>query len=170
MAFSQADIATQRGQAWEVFGNMKAIWCSTELPLHLTVRIFHSTFLSILLYGSEAWSLTKAMTSKFDSCSTRWYGYMLDVKRTFWVWNEAILQVVCQKPFSTGIPISSLEIHLTTHGNRQHSGGILHGAGPWRMPEFGGLSHPYWILILLDMFTLFDMLMVCILTDSHVLM
>jgi len=57
MGSSQADIAIRRGQAWEAFWNMKAIWRSTELPLHLKVCIFHSTCLSILLFGSEAWSV-----------------------------------------------------------------------------------------------------------------
>jgi len=103
MASSQADIAILRGQAWGAFWNMKAIWHSTKLPLHLRVRIFHSTCLLILLYGSESWSLTKVMTSRLDSFATSCYRYMLGVKRADRVWNEAILQAVCQKPLSTVI-------------------------------------------------------------------
>jgi len=67
MISSQADIVVRGGQAWGAFWNMNAIWCLMELPMHIRVRIFHSNCLSILLYGSESWSLNKAMTSRLDS-------------------------------------------------------------------------------------------------------
>jgi len=103
MASSQANIAIWWGQAWGTFLNMKAICRSTELPLHLRVRIFHWICLSILLYESEAWSLTKAMTSKLDSFATSCYRYTLGVKKTDRVRHEEILQAVCQKPLPTVI-------------------------------------------------------------------
>jgi len=131
MASSQAHIAIRRGQAWGVFWNMKAIWRSTELPLHLRVRIFFSTCLSILLYGSEAWSLTKAITSRLDSFARSCYRDMIGFKRTDHVRNEVILQAVCQKPPSTVIkqrqlrwlrapeddPTRRYELYAPAHGH-----------------------------------------------------
>jgi hypothetical protein len=101
MSSSLADLNTRRGQAWGAFWNMKTLWHSFEIPLSLKIRIFQATCLSILLYGSEAWSITKAMSSRLDSFATSCYRYMLNIKRTDHICNEVILEKVGQPSLST---------------------------------------------------------------------
>lgn len=100
MSSSDNDLKIRRGQAWSTFWEMKNIWQSDDIPIDLKVRIFHSTCLSILLYGSEAWVLTEAMTRRIDSFATSCYRYMLKIKRIDKIRNEHILQTVNQPPLS----------------------------------------------------------------------
>ena len=44
------------------------------------LRIFHSVIESILLYGSETWTLTKQMTLRLDGCYTKLLRYILNIK------------------------------------------------------------------------------------------
>src|SRR5580692_7032635 len=79
---------------------MKKLWHSSDINIDLNVRILQATCLSILLYGSEAWVLTKAMCKRLDSFYTSCYRYMLRIKRTDRVRNDIILQTVNQQPLS----------------------------------------------------------------------
>ena len=100
MSSAAVDMNTRRGQAWGAFWDMKKIWHSKEISTDLKVRIFQTTCLSILLYGCEAWVLTKVMCKRLDSFATSCYRYMLHIKRTDHVKNETILKTVNQQPLS----------------------------------------------------------------------
>jgi hypothetical protein len=97
MSSSVTDFKCRRGQAWSTFWNMKHIWRSKALPLKLKLDIFQSTCLSILLYGSEAWVITRDMMAKLNSYATSCYRYTLGIKKTDRIRNEVILEKV-QKP------------------------------------------------------------------------
>ena len=103
MSSSDNDLKVRRGQAWSAFWEMKDVWRSDDIPIDLKVRIFHSTCLSILLYGSEAWVLTKTMTQRINSFATSCYRYMLNIKRLDKIRNEHILQIVNQPPLSVTV-------------------------------------------------------------------
>ena len=72
-----------------------------DIPLKLRVDIFKVTCLSILLYGSGAWTLTKAMSARLNSYATSCYRYMLGIRRIDRVRNEKVLEAVGQIPLST---------------------------------------------------------------------
>ena len=101
MSSAQTDLKVRKSQAWAAYWSMKTIWRSKEVPLSLKINIFQATCIAILLYGSEAWSLTKAMASQLDSFATSCYRYMLNIKRTDHVRNEEVLKAVGQPPLST---------------------------------------------------------------------
>ena len=50
--------------------DMKKIWTS-QLPKGLKLRFFHAAIETILLYGCESWTLTKALTKSINGCYTR---------------------------------------------------------------------------------------------------
>ncbi|XP_071795689.1 uncharacterized protein [Asterias amurensis] len=50
--------------------DMKKIWTSQQ-PKGLKMRFFHAAIKTILLYGCESWTLTKAMTKSINGCYTR---------------------------------------------------------------------------------------------------
>jgi len=57
VASSNADFKRRHGLAWSVFWKLEKIWRFDYVPLHLKLRIFKTSCLSVLLYGSETWKL-----------------------------------------------------------------------------------------------------------------
>ena len=57
---SERDFATRNGLAWSACNDMHKIW-SSQLSNNLKVRIFRATIESILLYGSDTWTLSRKL-------------------------------------------------------------------------------------------------------------
>ena len=67
---SEEDIATRKKKAWTTCHSIKAVWKS-DLRKDLKIRLFTATVESVLLYGSETWTMTKRLTKIVDGCYTR---------------------------------------------------------------------------------------------------
>ena len=48
-------------QAWGAMNSLQKVWIS-DVKKETKVKVFKGTVESILLYGSDSWSLTKALT------------------------------------------------------------------------------------------------------------
>ena len=72
------DFEVRRSLAWQAAKDMGRLW-HIELSRQTTLRNFHSVIESILLYGSETWTLTKQMTLKLDGCYTKLLRYILNI-------------------------------------------------------------------------------------------
>ena len=55
----------------------------SNISRKIKVRLFIATVESVLLYGSEAWTLTQALTKEIDGCYTRMLRMALDIS-----WKE----------------------------------------------------------------------------------
>ena len=60
----------RKGMAWSACNNMHKIWTS-QLTKHIKLEIFRATVESILLYGSETWTLSKKLEKRLDGTYTR---------------------------------------------------------------------------------------------------
>ena len=78
VASTERDIRIRRAQAWSALHKMKKIWKS-GLPTQLKRRLFVATVESVLLYGSEAWTLTVQQERRFDGVYTRMLRMALNV-------------------------------------------------------------------------------------------
>jgi len=67
---STADIKKRIALTWTACNSLRKIWRSS-LSNNFKLRLFCSTVESVLLYGCEAWTLTKQLSSKLDGCYTR---------------------------------------------------------------------------------------------------
>eukprot|EP00794_Sanderia_malayensis_P015472 gene15472-17050_t len=67
---SEKDIAARKAVAWSACHKLRKIWTS-KLPRTIKVRLFRATVESVLLYGSETWTITTTMTKRLDGCYTR---------------------------------------------------------------------------------------------------
>ena len=56
------------------------------------LRIFQSVIESILLYGSETWTLTKQMTLRLDGCYTKLLRYIPNIKYNLMLIIKYIMQ------------------------------------------------------------------------------
>ena len=64
------DFAVRKVLAWSVCHKMKKMW-NSNLPGRMKISLFLTTVESVLLYGAETWTLTKALRKQLDECYTR---------------------------------------------------------------------------------------------------
>ena len=84
---SQKDIDVRKGLAWKALNDMNSIWRSEMNPM-LKRNFFAATVESILLYGCEAWTLTKSMEKSLDGTYTRMLRRVLNVH-----WSDKMTNV-----------------------------------------------------------------------------
>ena len=63
----ERDIATRKALAWRSLNKMDNIWKS-QIDEKLKIMLFRATTETILLYGSQTWSLTRFSFNKQPSC------------------------------------------------------------------------------------------------------
>ena len=73
------DFKVRRSLAWQAAKDMGRLW-HMELSRKTRLRIFHIVIVSILLYGSETWTLTKQITLRLDGCYTKLLRYIQNIK------------------------------------------------------------------------------------------
>ena len=70
MENTEKDINVRKALAWKACHNLRKIWTS-KIRKNIKTRFFVATVEAILLYGAEAWTLTKSLTKQLDGCYTR---------------------------------------------------------------------------------------------------
>ena len=78
IASTQRDMKIRRARAWKALHGMKKVWQSA-LDNQLKRRLFVSTVESVLLYGSETWTLTKEDEKALNGVYTRMLRVALNV-------------------------------------------------------------------------------------------
>ena len=64
---SSEEIRCRIGKAGAAFGNLDKIMRAKNINLTTKLNIYNATVLSILLYGSETWTMTKVDSNKLDA-------------------------------------------------------------------------------------------------------
>ena len=67
---SAKDFEVRKALAWSACHRLRRTWKS-NLRRSIKERLFVAAVESILLYGSETWTVTKAMEKKLDGCYTK---------------------------------------------------------------------------------------------------
>ena len=67
---SDKDIKVRKALAWSACNKLDKIWMS-NISRGIKIRLFIATVESVLLYGSETWTLTKTLSNRLDGCYTR---------------------------------------------------------------------------------------------------
>ena len=81
---TEHDFSVRKAKAWAACHQMKKIWNST-MRRSLKIRLFQATVESILLYGSETWTITKTLSKRIDGCYTRMLRMVLNIN-----WRDMI--------------------------------------------------------------------------------
>jgi len=119
MASSTSDLARRKALAWHAFWQMEHLWRNPSVSISTKVKIFHSSCVTILLYGCESWVITGDMEKKINSFATSCYRIMMNIKRLDRVSNATIYERSNTEPL----------INLARKRQLQFLGHIL------RMPE-----------------------------------
>ena len=67
---TEKDVNVRKALAWSACHKLRKIW-SSNLKRQIKIRLFVSTVESVLLYGSETWTLTNTLTKQIDGMYTR---------------------------------------------------------------------------------------------------
>ena len=70
MKNSEVDFEIRKALAWTACHKLKTIWKS-NIKRRIKERLFLATVESVLLYGAETWTMTRAMEKRLDGCYTR---------------------------------------------------------------------------------------------------
>ena len=89
MSSSEQDIHVRKALAWSACNKLSKIWKS-DLSRYIKVRLFRPIVESILLYGSETWTLTKELTKWLDGTYTRMLRCALNISWKSHTTNEVL--------------------------------------------------------------------------------
>lgn len=93
----ETDFIHRRSLAWAAYWKLEKIWKAKHLPIKLKANIFETTVISVLLYGCEAWIVTKDMERKMNSFATTCFRMWLGIRPLDKVSNEEVYKTVEQK-------------------------------------------------------------------------
>ena len=86
---SATDISVRKALAWSACHRLRKVW-SSSLRRQLKERLFIATVESVLLYGSETWTLTKTMDKQINGCYTRMLRMAMNVRGIDHITNEVL--------------------------------------------------------------------------------
>ncbi len=78
--------------AKSAFGKLDNILRNCKMTLNTRLRVLNCYIYPVLMYGSEAWSLTSDMKKRLESCETWFLRKMMRVPWTDKVSNEEVLR------------------------------------------------------------------------------
>ena len=67
---SEKDFEIRKALAWTVMHRMKRLWTS-NMSNQLKIRAFKATVETVLLYGSQCWTVDSKLRKRIDGCYTR---------------------------------------------------------------------------------------------------
>ena len=88
---SEKDIKIRNPLAWRALNGMRTIW-SLWMSRETKLSFFSARVESVLLYGSECWTLTTQLQKSLDGCYTRMLRQVLNIDPSQHVSNEALYQ------------------------------------------------------------------------------
>ena len=98
MASAASDLKRRKALAWCAFWKLERLWRSSQLSISIKVKLFHTTCVTILLYGCESWVVSHDMESKINAFATSCYRIMLNIRRRDHVTNNTIYTMTNTKP------------------------------------------------------------------------
>ena len=127
---SEKDFSVRKALAWVACHKLKNIWTS-NMKRKLKERLFISTVKSVLLYGSESWTINKQLEKKINGTYTKMLRMALNVS-----WKQMLPNIVLYQdlpPLTEKIKVRRMRI--AGHCAR-HSDEVAHDVLLWQ-PQLG---------------------------------
>ena len=130
MASSASDLKRRKALAWTAFWKLESLWKSPSIPISTKVKLFNTTCITVLLYGSESWVISKDMENKINSFGTYCYRIMLNIRRIDRVPNATIYSLTESAPLIERVlghvlrlpendPVKGFVMYVPTHGRKK---------------------------------------------------
>ena len=85
---SEKDFEVRKAKAWGACHKLKTIWKS-GMRRDLKIRLFVATVESILLYGSETWTISQSLATRINGCYSRMLRMALNIH-----WSEKVSNAI----------------------------------------------------------------------------
>ena len=79
----------RKALAWRALNGMTSVW-NSNLPRQNKLSFFYATVESVLLYGSECWTLKPALQKSLDGSYTRMLRVVLNISKTAHATNKSL--------------------------------------------------------------------------------
>ena len=129
---TEQDLKVRKALAWKALNGMASVW-NSNLPRQTKLSFFYATVESVLLYGSECWTLKPTLQKSLDGCYTRMLRVVLNINKSAHVSNNILYAGIpkvsdkiaarrmrlaghCQR--HQELPASKLVLWEPTHGHR----------------------------------------------------
>ena len=89
---TKQEVSIRIKAGWSVFGKYREIFLDRHLPMSLKRKVFNQCVLPAMTYGSQTWSLTKALVKKLETSQRAMERRMLNVKLKDRIRNTTIRQ------------------------------------------------------------------------------
>ena len=90
LASTEADVDNRLSLAWVAYWKLERIWKTKHIPISLKANIFVASVVSVLLYGCEAWTVSKDLEKRLNSFATTCYRMWLGISPLDRVKNEEV--------------------------------------------------------------------------------
>ena len=129
---TEQDLKVRKALAWRALNGMSSVW-NSNLPRAIKLSFFYATVESVLVYGSECWTLKPTLQKSIDGCYTRMLRVVLNIGTSAHVTNESLYSGIlrvsdkiaarrmrlaghCQR--HQELPANKLVLWEPTHGHR----------------------------------------------------
>jgi len=87
---STPEILRRIGLASNIFSRLTNIWKQSRLSMHTKTRLYNALVISVLLYGSETWTLTKADERRLEAFHMNCQRRILGIRWFHFVTNASV--------------------------------------------------------------------------------
>jgi hypothetical protein len=137
MASSVSDFKRRKALAWTAFWKLERLWRSLTIPISTKVKLFDTTCVTVLLYGSESWIISKTMGDQINAFATSCFRIMLNIKRVDRISNSIVYSLTDAAPLILRVrarqlkflghilrlpdtePVKEYAMYVPTHGRRK---------------------------------------------------
>ena len=93
VASTEKDIRVRKALAWKALHSLNNIW-RTNLSRKIKLALFTASVESVLVYGSETWTLSQQNEQRLNGCYTRLLRQALNIKPGTHIRNEDLYQEI----------------------------------------------------------------------------
>ncbi len=111
---SEKDFEVRKGKAWGACHQLKQIWKS-GMRREMKIRLFRATVESVLLYGSEAWTISQSLSKRINGCYSRMLRMALDIKWSDRVSNDVVFGSIPKPSVQIAVRRMRLAGHIARH-------------------------------------------------------
>ena len=110
----ERDFEVRKGKAWGACHQLKTIWKS-DMRRDMKIRLFRATVESILLYGSETWTISQSMVKKINGCYTRMLRMALNIQWPRVISNAELYGTIPKPSVMIAVRRMRLAGHIARH-------------------------------------------------------
>jgi len=142
---STPEILRRIGLASNIFGRLVNIWKRTGLSLQTKIRLYNALVISVLLYGSETWTLLKADERRLEAfhmncqrriLGIRWFHFVTNASVTCQTGEEGLAIRICRRQLSIFGHVRRLQEATPAHSALRLAVDARTGGKPDTRPEW----------------------------------